>query len=392
MELPPIAYIADGRLFMLAAGSDARLVESTFVQGILDRVEKNRERNEWKGANMAWQVTRRMNPMALGAQLGELRRVRFAGVAAGPSANEILYAIDTDYACGLFQHELREGYERRLYHRNQFRACDLARSSETGMLAFALRSPDGTSHVATMAAEGRGFKTITEGDAVDEAPSWVPGGGNVVLFQSAGVGRNPHGAVTGLSPYAIQKIDLDQGKMEMVVEEDDTDALMPRQAKDGSLYFVRRPYQPLGAAIPFWRYALDTALFPFRLLVAIAGFLNVFSMIFAKKPLMTAGGPEREGPDQRILMLYGQLIDARKQSKASASRDGELVPATWVLVRKKPDGSESILAKNVVSYDLCADGGFVYTTGSNIYHVSADGNSTKVGKGQLIERVTVLAE
>ena len=392
MAHPPIAYVSNGKLFMLVSGSDARLVESTFVQGILDRVEKNRQRNEWKDSNMAWQLNRRMNPLALNAQLGELRRVRFAGVTAGPSANEILYAIDTDYACGLFQHELQEGYERRLYHRNQFRACDLARSSQTGMLAFALRSADGTSHIATMAAEGRGFKTITEGDAIDEAPCWAPGGENVLLFQSAGVGRNQVGAVTGLSPYAIQKIDLDNGKMETVIEENDTDALMPKLAKDGSLYFVRRPYQPLGAPIPFWRYAVDTLLFPFRLLVAIAGFLNIFSMIFAKKPLMTAGGPESEGPDQRIVMLYGRLIDARKKGKGSASRDGELVPASWVLVCRKADGNESILAKNVVSYDLCGDGGFVYTTGSNIYHVSPEGNSTKVGKGSLVERVTVLGE
>ena len=176
----------------------------------------------------------------------------------------------------------------------------------------------------------------------------------------------------------------------MVVEEDENDALMPKLAKDGSLYFVRRPYQPFGPSVPFWRYALDAVLFPFRLLVAITGFLNIFSLIFAKKPLMTAGGPEREGPDQRILMLYGRLIDARKKERDSSSRDGELVPATWVLVRRKPDGSESILAKNVVSYDLCADEGFVYTTGSNIFHVSAAGVSTKIGHGQLIERVTVL--
>ena len=62
-----------------------------------------------------------------------------------------------------------------------------------GTLAFTVHSPNGTSHIATMSAAGRGIKDITEGDAVDEAPSWIPGSGNAILFQSAGVGPNQIG-------------------------------------------------------------------------------------------------------------------------------------------------------------------------------------------------------
>jgi hypothetical protein len=127
------------------------------------------------------------------------------------------------------------------------------------------------------------------------------------------------------------------------------------------------------------------------LLRAIAHFLNVFSMMFSKKPLMTAGGPPREGPDQRILMLYGRLIDAKKiQQSAGKDKAPALVPASWELICKKSNGTESVLAKNVLSYDLCGDGSFVYTTGSKIFLVSATGDSTEIGRGKLIERVTVL--
>ena len=45
---------------------------------------------------------------------------------------------------------------------------------------------------------------------------------------------------------------------------------------------------------------------------AIMGFLNFFSMMFANKPLMTAGGPKREGPNPRHVMLWGKMIDAEK--------------------------------------------------------------------------------
>jgi hypothetical protein len=213
----------------------------------------------------------------------------------------------------------------------------------------------------------------------------------VILFQSAGVGRDQRGAFRGLSSYCIQKINLDDGKMEIVVEDERTDALMPRQTHDGSLYFIRRPYQPFGNPASPWRMMQDVLLFPIRLLTAIAHFLNFFSLIFAKKPLMTAGGPPKEGPDQRLLMLYGRLIDARKIARSS--RKGEspaLVPASWELVRKGADGGESVLARSVLAYDLCGDGSFVYTTGSKVYHVSASGDSSEIARGEMIERVAVL--
>ena len=178
--------------------------------------------------------------------------------------------------------------------------------------------------------------------------------------------------------------------MKMIVEEDGFDVLLPRQAKDGSLCFIRRPYQPLGQ-VSIWRMIQDALLFPFRLVRAIVHFLNFFSLMFTKRPLMTANGPDREGPDQRFLMLFGRVIDAQKLARAS--KDGQpvaLVPASWVLVRKTTDGAESILAKHVLSYDLCPDGSFVYSNGSRIFHVTPTGDPSEIARGKLIERVAVL--
>lgn len=49
-----------------------------------------------------------------------------------------------------------------------------------------------------------------------------------------------------------------------------------------------------------------------------------------------------------------------------------------------------MLARHVLAYDLCADGTVVHTDGSAIYHRAADGTTTPIGEGNLIERVTVL--
>jgi hypothetical protein len=386
---PAFAYVAEGKLYSQLPGEPAKLVDSAFVQTILDRLETSRSRNEWKSEGMAWNITRR-GPGAMTGPVAEVRRIRFSGVAAA-DAREMVYAIDTDYVCGLFHYDLANGYERRLFHRNQFRATDLARHDGDGSLALTVHSADGTAHIATMNSAGKGIIEVTEGDAMDEAPSWAAGPGKVILFQSAGIGRNKAGARTSLSPYAIQRIDLDQNKMDMLIEEDESDALVPRMTADGTLYFIRRPYQPHGQAVSPVKVALDMLLFPFRLLRAIAHFLNFFSLMFSQKPLMTAGGPPKEGPDERFLMLWGRVVDTQKVLRTNKPGDaGALVPSSWQLIRRTASGEETILAKSVLSYDLCADGGVIYTNGAKVFHLPVNGTAIEIGSGALIERVAAL--
>jgi hypothetical protein len=391
MDKPVVAFVAGGKLYIQDSAGDARLVESAFVQSILSRVEKNRERDSWKSDKLAWQFGRGASPLGIPQPAAETRRIHFTGVAAGESGKDVHYTIDSDYACGLFHQDLANEFERRMFHRKQFRASDLARSRDSGAIAMSVRGPDGTAHIATMAAEGRGVTDITEGDAVDEAPSWVPGKPNLLLYQSAGIGRNRQGGFTGLAPYAIQQIDLESNAMQTLVEEEHVDVISPKMAGDSTLYYIRRPYQPFGATMSWWRMVQDTVLFPFRLVLAIVHFLNLFSMIFSKKPLLTADGPRREGPDQRILMLYGRYIDAQKIMRSARRGDAPaLVPPTWELIRKPPGQAESVCATSVLSYDLCDDGSVVYTTGSKVFHVAAAGDAVEIGRGEMIERITVL--
>ena len=163
------------------------------------------------------------------------------------------------------------------------------------------------------------------------------------------------------------------------------DLLLPRSAADGSLYFVRRPYQPGGASVSPWRLAVDFVMFPFRLGRAVAHFLNFFSLMFSRQPLISAGGPPRDGPDLRTLNLWGRVVDANKALRAGG--DGRLVPASWELVRRSPDGADTVLAKHVLSFDRRADGDVVYTDGTRIWHLPAGGAAKEIGRGKLVERV-----
>jgi hypothetical protein len=388
-----VAYLAEGKLYVHDGGqteSNSTLVESPFAQGILDRVERNRERNEWKNGGWGFSASSFMGMGGMPRMPVETRRMRFTGVTSGGDPGQLLYALDTDHVGGLFRRDLVQDHEQRLLHKQQFRARDVARRSSDGMLALSLQQPDGTAHLAVMSAEGRGLKQVTEGDAVDEAASWSEDG-KTILFQSAGVGRNAAGFLVALGQYAVQQLDLDAGKVTTLVEDDEFDYLLPRQA-GGALYYIRRPYQPGGPPVSPWKVALDILLFPVRLARAIVHFLNFLSLMFSRQPLMTAGGPPKEGPDQRFVMLWGKMIDAEKMLKQSnGDAAGALVPKDWKLIRRAADGREEVFAERVVAYDVAADGSMVYTDGSRVF-ARAAGEMTwrELLRGKLVERVAIL--
>ena len=386
-----VAYLAEGKLYLAAPGRKPEPIESHFAQEMLDRQERNRQRHDWKQSGMAWNLTRAVPGVP--APNGPVRPIRFACLArARDGAGELAYALQTDVVGGLFYWERKTGYERRLFHRADFQAIDLACHPGDGTLAVAVRMEDGAVNVAVMKPDGKGLREVTAGDSTDECPAWVPGphGRHVLVYQSAGLGRDAQGMAVERGPYAVFELNTDTGDMKTLLEAEDKDFLSPRVGADGALYYITRPYQPLRVPVSPLKVAKDIVLFPFRLVLAVVHFLDWFSMVFRRKPLLTAGGPPKEGPDARYMMLWGKLVDAeqlhREQSRGDV-RGAALVPKTWTLRRLKPDGTDETLATHVVSFDLCPDGSVVYTNGAGVYHLDVAGRRTEVCATRLIERV-----
>jgi len=85
-------------------------------------------------------------------------------------------------------------------------------------------------------------------------------------------------------------------------------------------------------------------------------------------------------------------MKADEAIKAKYRDTGEipgLVPSTWHLVRQTGERKE-VLAKGVLSYDICGDGSIVYTNGNAIYRREADGKCGKVHVDDGIEQVIVM--
>jgi hypothetical protein len=385
-----LAYLSQGKLLFKHGDLAARQIDSQFGQEVISRAVKRYQKNEWKFKEQTSPFSGSVLWGTKETTAGEMR-VRVTSVTNGAQEGELLYFLETGYVGGLFSYNWTNDEEKRVFHKEAFHAQDLNRHPELDLIACTQLFPNGTANIGII--KGLGLHQVTEGDSVDLAPSWIPGKDQELVFQSAGLARNPQGHAVGLGPFAIQHLEPKKGALTPLLEDPEHDLLLPHLDADGTLYFIRRPYEiPGRAKFSIWKLVTDVLLFPFRVLRALLHYLNFFSLAFSRKPLITATGPKTEGPDEQMLMLWGRMIDASKalRENATTQETPSLVPSSWELVKRQPSGEETVLVKGVVSYDVDAAGNVVYTNGSAIYQIDDKGHSRLFAKGSLIQNLVII--
>lgn len=385
-----LVYLSQGQLFLWDKVAPPKAIESPYGREVVERSLQRQNKNKWKSEGEG-ALFSRGSLWGVASEDPQAIRVNVTAISRGAQANQLFYALDTSTVGGLFSYDLESNKENRHFHRENMRLRDLCQSNDHDLLACSQHLPNGTSSIGICRKSD--VETITEGDSVDEGPSWVPGSRKQLVFQSAGVARNAHGTAVGLGPFSIQRLDLEDGSLTALKEDEKFDFLAPKMDKNGQLYFIRRPYDKLGAGVyPPHKMLVDVALFPFRLLRALFHYLNFFSLIYSKKPLTTASGPKVETPDEKTLLLRGKVIDAERLLKEGTLDDGirSLVPASWQLVRQDSSGNENVVAKAVLAFDLDAEGNVLYSNGSAIYRVTDGGPAQVLLKANLIETLVIL--
>jgi hypothetical protein len=379
-----LAFLSKRKLHVRRNGV-TRQLDSEFERSVRERAASIDRRHSWKAqgrgamfTGSAWpaQPTPSDTPMLV------------TGLTAGPEGG-LLYSMETDAISGLFVVDA-EGIETRLFHTADFRIRHAALHPDGATLAVtAFHQASMRSNVAVLPLHGTDFTEVTEGDSFDQLPQWVPGEGRRIVFQSAGVGRNAAGHFAGLGPCTIQQMDVDSGDLSEIAAEADHDLLQPRQTADGTLYYVRKPYESGMSKANLGTSLSDALLFPFRMARAVFQYFNIFSMMYSGKPLVTNKGAVQRHLDPRQQFIHGNLANARAMQTQEDDAQG-LVPSTWELVRRRPDGRTETIAKHVLAFDLAADGTIACTDGAAIRLIHTDGRSERVLQGELIEKLLVL--
>ena len=388
------AYLSQGQMHLKLGEEPVRPVDSRFGESVRQRASQIHNRNAWKTQGSGAQFM--SGRMLWGQGGGDPTEMRIAvtGIAAGCESGELVYSLATDDMGGVFRLSDGARDEQRLLHTADFRVRRLAASPGRDRVVCVLQRKGENSCLAEMRGDGTDLREVTQGDTIDDAPRWLPGSDNEILFQSSAIGRNRDGIAVTQAAFAVHKLDIENGTVTTLAEDPKSDLLTPQVAPDGALYYIRRPFRDPAAPLSPWRMALDLVLLPFRLCYAVFQYLNFFTVRYTGNSLTTAGNARQKQADIRQMMVWGNLLDADKAARRADGDAPALVPKTWELVRRAnygtSDGKEDIVAKGVLSFDLYADGAVLYTDGSGVYCIDRQGKSERLTKDALIEQVVAV--
>ncbi|NEQ46788.1 MAG: hypothetical protein F6K00_25905 [Leptolyngbya sp. SIOISBB] len=390
-----IAYLAQGKLYIKSNNQAAREIESEFGRS----VQQRRLQVERRQAMRNRSIQAMLQPSTSNQQNHQTEAtvpVHITSICR-TERDHLLYTLESAEMGGLFQYDPVRQNEQRLFHNTEFHLSYLDFSQQHQLLVCTKTYPTGISNLATLELNHHSPQDLTEGDSIDFAPRWIDHKQKAVVYQSAGVSRNSQGYVNNRAPFTIAELDFAQQDVRTLAEDPKSDLLGPQCSADGWLYYIRRPYQPLGR-VDLIHLLKELLLLPIRLIYAIFQAFNIFSQMTTGQPLVNAA--TRKQVDRQTLRTLGGLFlpqNLPKKHRGEADAPA-LVPPNWQLVRQKTPGTVEVLAKGVLSYDLTEDGTVVYTNGSGVYMIRTDtqgGPTTRQPHerllvGQLIESVTIL--
>ena len=385
--------IANGELWLHAEGAAPKQIESPFAKELVQRAEQSRRTTGWKHAPREEQTGMIPSARLWGARSGAEGTipVRFLHACRAGGDDVLYYVLAVGETRGLFRRHLAEDREVRLFHRTNWDCEGFVYNADDKNLVVASRNADGSAHVEVYDEEGNRRGAVTDGDCIDAAPSLVPGRSKTIVYQSSGVARHPQtGHLMAQSHACVHMLNYGNGQIETLLDDKRFDFVAPRMDANGRLYAIRRPAEKpprerAGLALT------DTLLLPFRLLKAVFGYLNFFSMVYGKEPLRSAGGPRAPELDQDLgkVWLHGRMIELSKV-KGDPQYGGNLVPRNWELVRVDHAGAaHEVLGEHVACFDLHAGGAVVYTNGFDIFHL-ARGNRSGVARQQQVAGLSAI--
>ncbi len=381
---PTIAYLAQGKIRVKPGNESPRTIDSVFGNSIREKAVRSQQKNSWKSAGNDGSPFSGAMLWGKGAAPRDIP-LAITSICGSKETGALVYSLESGSLCAVLEVTQLGADERRLWNDNRTQIRHVSVSRANGDMVFSVLHDNGTANIGVKMHGQGGFKELTEGDSFDTAPRWLPGDGNKIVFQSAGVGRNQRGQFWKLGPFSLQQLDAEKGDMTTVLEDSRYDFLAPQMHADGRLFYIRRPYAEHERVKPL-TIAKDVVLFPFRLLYAFFQFLNFFSSAFTGKKLTSAGGPKGNDMDLKQMMIWGNLVHAQRAGDAE-EEGADLVPKSWELHCRTANGETKTLAGGVLAYDTAEDGSVLYTNGNAIFLLRPDGQKERILSERMIQQV-----
>jgi hypothetical protein len=393
------AYLSGGKLYLKLGRASVLAVASEFGQAARERVLQMQKRNGWKQKNQIGNLLSGGGSGDNNQPDREVLPVAVRGICP-TSEDGLLYTLEAGEIGGIFtldlpDRSLPEGdraKEKRLFHSADFKVEHVDFHEQHQLIACAVIRKDGTANIATMPVDAVHLGEVTEGDAIDLAPKWIPGSRKAIVFQSAGVSRDGAGYVIERRHSTIEQLDFDTHEVNTLVSDPQHDLLAPQMTADGTLYYIRRPYLPMRQRVRFWQTLKEFLLMPLRLLVAIFEWLNFFTRRYTGKALLMPHQPPQQGLGQ--MLFLGRLVDVGAEVERNRNfgdpDSPSLIPRSWQLVEQLPHQEPETIACGVLAFDVGADGSIVYSNGSAVYGIHPGGVAERLVVDRAIEQVVIL--
>jgi len=371
----------DGQNLCVYDGEKVKKYNSGYVENYKSNCENARRSTEWKRSGEG-AIFRGDATMANSSETA----IDCAINGVYPTADDdwVVYSFSVNGTSGIYKKCLSDDKtpETHVINSNEFVFGGGTLDSVKNTLAITVQRGYYNSDIGIFDLNTDDYKCVTDGDTLDTDPYVSPEDSNIIYFSSRGVGRDGRGNFIELSPSVICKLDMNAMDIEEVVISRNYSYFKPVY-HGGKLYAIKAPLKEKRGNV-----FIEFLLFPWRILQAIASFINIFVTATTGKGLTEGGSNPARGRDydSRKIEIAGNLIDVDKQYKKNASKkdtDFGFIPKSWQLIEAE---SGKVIKSGVGDYDIAEDGTIIATNGRRIFAIK-DGKCTKVCNAEFCVKV-----
>lgn len=394
-------YIAGGKMFCLEGGRE-REIPSGVLQKVIHRIKEQAKRKEWKQTGSGAAFLGEAQSESVESQLANLRAsVNCLGFRDG----RFIYSLRVGETSGIYsKRSFGDTDEGIVLSDSEYRYSDFDVAPNGDMIITATFA--GEAHLALLRGDERSATVITEGDSLEVTPVWSKTKADTVYFSSAGLLQNqiadendprrrqPVGFADIMasmmmtdgnvyreqSAFALSEMNIRTGEIKELLSDPKYSFVRPQCDDAGNLYYIKKPFAPEEGQKKSG-CLVDLLLAPFRLIRAIIGFFNLFTIKYSGKNLTTSGGASKaRQKDAEKIFLDGNLIAAEKEREANKN-SGEaypgIIPRSYELHCLSPDGRDTLVRKGVLAYRLDGDE-LIYSNGSYLIRIHPDKSEEKL--------------